>query len=55
MELMTINEVCKLLKVTRWTVSKLIESGELKASKIGNTYRIKKTDVEDMLNASQVK
>lgn len=38
------NEVCEILRVTRPTLLKLIKSGEVKAVKVGKTWRFKKED-----------
>lgn len=46
---LTIKEVCVVLKVSRFTVSNLIQSGKLKAHKIEKQYRIKKEDINQYL------
>ena len=47
-------EVCDRLRVSRDTLTKLIKSGDLKASKIGphhnSHYRIKESDVDAYLD-----
>lgn len=54
MELLSVKEVCAILKLSRWTITKLVESGQLKASKIGGTYRFKKQDVEQLIEKNIV-
>ena len=48
-ELMGPEEVARLLGVTEGDVLDIIESGQLKAKKIGSAYRIKKSAVEEFL------
>lgn len=55
MEFLTVNDVCDLLKISRWTVSKLVESGNLKASKVGRIYRFRREDVDDYLERNTVR
>ena len=47
-KLFTIDEIAKILRVHPRTVNRYIESGRLKASKLG-TWRIKQSDVDDFL------
>jgi excisionase family DNA binding protein len=49
-KLYTVDEVAAILKVHRNTVIMLINTGELKAAKIGRQYRIKETDLNDYIN-----
>ena len=53
MDIYTIPEVAKKLRVNQTTVSRLIHRGELKAYKIGRIYRITKEEVDRFLNASK--
>ena len=46
-ELYTPLEVAKMLRVTRTTIYEHIKSGQLKAIRIGNRYRITKTHLEE--------
>ena len=55
MELLTIKEVCEVLKISRWTAAKIIESGALKASMVAGTYRVKRSDIDKMINSNVVK
>lgn len=54
MELLTIKDVCKQLKISRWTLSKLIENGEIKTLKISGSYRFKQKDVDEFLEKSAI-
>jgi excisionase family DNA binding protein len=47
-KLFTIEEVAKILRVSGRSVTRYIESGKLKASKIG-VWRIKETDLHAFL------
>ena len=47
-KLFTIEEVAKILRVSGRSVTRYIESGKLKASKIG-VWRIKETDLRAFL------
>lgn len=47
-KLLTIEEVAKILRVSTRTIIRYIESGKLKASKIG-VWRIKQTDLDNFL------
>jgi excisionase family DNA binding protein len=46
----TIEEVAKILKVSTATVRRMIDSGELKAIRIRGQIRIRKEDLEDLIN-----
>ena len=53
-KLLTIEEVAKILRVSTRSVTRYIESGKLKASKIG-VWRIKVLDLKEFLdNTSNV-
>lgn len=47
-KLLTIEEVAKILRVSTRSVTRYIESGKLKASKIG-VWRIKRSDLDNFL------
>ncbi len=47
-KLLTIEEVAKILRVSTRSVNRYIESGKLKASKIG-VWRIKQSDLHNFL------
>jgi excisionase family DNA binding protein len=46
---LTPQEVADLLKVTRRTVYRWIESGELPVIRFGSAYRITESDLEDFI------
>jgi len=48
-ELLTINEVIKIAKVSRVTIYNWMTSGKLRAYKLGKGVRIKKTDLEKLM------
>jgi len=47
----TITETAQYLKLSDKTIRKLISSGELKASKVGSSWRVKESEIEKYLNA----
>lgn len=49
--LLTPAEVAELLRVSSMTVYRLIKSGELRAARIGKSYRISEDDVDAYLQA----
>jgi len=51
-KLLTIKEVAKYLRVSERSVNRYIESGRLKASKIGQ-WRISQKDLEEFLNKTK--
>ena len=50
MEVYTVEEVAKMLKVSEQTVRTLIREGEIPAKRIGRVWRIKKEDFEAYMN-----
>ena len=54
-ELYTVKEVGEKLKMHRNKIIKLISSGELKAYKIGKSYRIKRSDLDSLIKTNIVK
>lgn len=53
MRFYTIEEVAGLLKVHDRTVRRLIDGEKLKAVKIGTTWRISESDLNDYLEANK--
>ncbi len=49
-ELLTVRECTKILRVTHQTVLKLIKEKELKATKIGREFRIKRSDLQKLID-----
>jgi excisionase family DNA binding protein len=54
MEYLTIKEVCEVLKISRWTAESMIKDGRLRASKIGKSYRIKRSDIDNFVEKNMV-
>jgi len=48
-ELLTIQEVADILRVSKRTIFRYIKSGKLKATKIGQ-WRIKREDINKLIN-----
>ena len=49
-EVMTVDEVAKLLRVSRQTVYMMARNNELEHFRIGNNVRFKRETVENMMN-----
>lgn len=49
-DILTTADVCDLLKVSKSTVYKLIQTGELKAKKVAQHYRIPKAELINFIN-----
>lgn len=49
-EILTVDDLCKILKLSRNTMYKLIADGEIKTIKLGNKHRIPKQYLIDFLN-----
>ena len=47
---MTVAEVAQLMRVSTMTVYRLIKAGDLPATRVGKSYRITETDVDDYLS-----
>jgi len=47
--LLTVREVAVTLRVSTMTVYRLIRSGELRALRVGHSYRIRESDVDAYL------
>jgi len=52
-EYLTLNDTCKLLSVSRWTIWRRIKDDELKASKIGSRIIIKRCELERFLDSTR--
>lgn len=55
MELLTVNEATKLLRIDRKTLYKLIKKGEIPAIRLGVQWRIPKEELEKMISNTQNK
>lgn len=53
--MLKINQVAEKLSVNRVTVSKMIQTGQLKAVKIGDTYRVSDEALDQFLSACEYK
>ena len=52
-EILTIAEVCSILRIGRSTLLKLIHSGEMHAYKVGRQWRISKNELFDFLKRNR--
>ena len=50
LDLLTVAEVQKVLRVSRLTVMKLIHDGKLRAFKVGSAWRIEREAINDLRN-----
>ena len=48
---MTVSEVADLMRVSSMTVYRLIKAGEIRAARVGKSYRIRERDVDLYLAA----
>jgi excisionase family DNA binding protein len=48
-KMLTIKEVCEMLRISKFTAYRWIKSGRLKASQIGKKYLFKEEDIKDLL------
>lgn len=49
--LLTVAEVASLMRVSTMTVYRLIKAGDLAAIRVGKSYRIKESDIDDFIAA----
>jgi excisionase family DNA binding protein len=54
-ELLTTDEVAQWLKITRQTVQRLIQRGQLTASRIGREWRVKRRELDAFLQATEIR
>ena len=54
MEIYTVEEVAKILRVSEQTVRTLIREGNLPAKRIGRVWRVKKEDFEEYMNTKEL-
>ena len=47
---LTVSEVADLMRVSSMTVYRLIKSGELRAARVGKSYRLREEDVDAYLS-----
>lgn len=53
-EFLTISEIAKMLHLSPTTIWRQIKRGELRALKIGKSYRIRRSDFEALLTSATV-
>ena len=51
-DLLTVKDIQDVLQIGRSTAYKLLQSGELRALRIGSIYRIPKTYLNDFINTN---
>lgn len=54
-ELLTVPEVAKELRLSKYTIREYIKSGKLKASKLGKGFRVKRGEMTDFVERSLYK
>ena len=54
-ELLTVAEVAEYLRITERTTREMIKSGKLPAAKLSKEWRIKRADVEKLLDTESGK
>lgn len=47
---LTVREVADLMRVSTMTVYRLIKAGELRAARVGRSYRLREVEVESYLD-----
>jgi excisionase family DNA binding protein len=52
--LLTVQEVAARMRVSNMTVYRLIQAGDLRATRVGRSYRLRQGDVEAYLSRSAV-
>jgi len=52
-DLLTTSEVARRLRLTRQTVQRMIKRGDLKASRIGRDWRVKRSTLEAFLRETE--
>jgi excisionase family DNA binding protein len=52
-DILTVKEVAEYLKLAQKTVYKLAANNQIPAFKVGNSWRFKKTDIEEWIEENQ--
>lgn len=52
-EILTTKEVIKYFRVTKITLLKMIHEGKIRAFKVGNAYRFRKSELEEDLRVNK--
>ncbi|MCF2706007.1 helix-turn-helix domain-containing protein [Arcanobacterium haemolyticum] len=50
----TVAEVAELTRVSRMTVYRMVHSGDLPAVRVGSSYRVPKSAVDELLGAVEI-
>jgi excisionase family DNA binding protein len=53
LDVMTVAEVASLLRVSKMTVYRLVQAGEIASLRVGHSFRLPRTDVVQYLRTSQ--
>ena len=53
--LLSIKEVIEILNISRATLYRMIDAGEIKAYKIGKGVRFKQEEIEEYINSRHIK
>lgn len=53
-EFLSVDETCRLINASRWTIYRLINKRKLKASKIGKSIRIAKSSINELFKLSEI-
>lgn len=53
-ELLTVAEVAAIIRTSKMTVYRLIQTGELKARRVGRSYRVLESSVRDAIGEMKV-
>ncbi len=53
--LLSIKEVTEILGISRATIYRMIDAGEIKAYKIGKGVRFKQEEIEEYVDSKQIK
>ncbi len=48
-EIMTVNEVAEFLKISTVTTYRLVQEGKISAFKVGRSWRVKRTDLNEFI------
>lgn len=51
-QFLTVAEVASMMRVSKMTVYRLVHSGELPAARVGRSFRVPQSAVEDYLRAA---
>ena len=53
--ILTVDQIAELLGFSRKTVIKWIIDGDLVASRLGREYRVRESDLDDLMRRKQIK